>query len=142
MTAPQPRIHLLSGEDLSCIAQQGAPAGILPHLVQLQDNGTLVFTMRGIQFYKYALQQYGIDTPLNAIHQAVDLHRLHKDLAAAAYCRQVAQLDPHLIGRLSASDSHAHDQIMTKVRAALHAIRHAAAGISGTPEAMAGATPA
>lgn len=124
---PQPRIHLLTTEDLLCIAQQGAPIGIPPELIQIQDDDRVVFTMRGIQFYKYALAQYGLDVELHKVTCAADVHRIHKELAAAAYCRQVAQLDHGLIGRLS--DGYTRTHVSNKVKGALEAIRHAAAAL-------------
>lgn len=93
MTSPKPRIHLLSEEDLFCITNQGAPTDIRPDLIQVSGNGQLIFTMRGIQFYRHAIAQYGVDLQLHTIRTEEDVFHMHVDLCAAAFSHLVAQFD-------------------------------------------------
>ena len=117
----KPRIHLLSEEDLFCISSQGAPTEIRPELTQIQGDGSVIFTMRGIQFYRHALGQYRLDVPLHTIRSAEDVLRMHVDLCAAAFSHLVAQLDPE---GLSTDQGRAHVQAL--VKGSLDAIAQAA----------------
>lgn len=115
---------LLSAEDLFCIAHQGAPLGIRPDLIHADEDGEVVFTVRGIQFYRHAVGLYGIGTKLSAIQTASDVHRLHQALATSAFRRQVAGLDRHLVAALASAQAKAVVQAI--VAGALDAITHAA----------------
>jgi hypothetical protein len=121
MSVPKPRIHLLSEADLSCIAQQGAPVELRPELIQLSDCGKVIFTMRGIQFYKHATEQYGVDAKLGAIRTEADVLRLHVDLGAAAFSHLVSRLDKD--GLVS---EQAWAQVQSLIKGSLEAIAHAA----------------
>ncbi|MFT3856738.1 MAG: hypothetical protein QM742_04300 [Aquabacterium sp.] len=89
----KPSTHLLSEQDLACIAQRGAPEGIRSDLIQIDDAGRLIFSMRGLHFYRHALAQYGLDAPLSGLKTEADVLRLHVDLSAAAFSHLVRQLD-------------------------------------------------
>lgn len=135
MRAPKPSTPtsttLLSAEDLFCIAHQGAPLGIRQDLVHVDEEGGIVFTVRGIQFYRHAIARYGLDASLGTIRNAPDVHRLHQALATSAFRSQVAGLDRHLVAALASSQAKAVVQAI--VAGALDAITHAAHQLSAQP---------
>ena len=121
MSAPKPRTHLLSEDDLFCIHHHGAPADIRHELIQLHESGRVIFTMRGIQFYRHAVEQHGVPVQLAAIQTEADVLRMHVDLGAAAFSRLVSQLDQDW---LASDDSRRQTQAI--IKGALDAIAHAA----------------
>ncbi|MDO9179089.1 MAG: hypothetical protein Q7U16_12360 [Agitococcus sp.] len=71
MTAP-----LLTTNDLNYINVRGVPYPPRPELTLIDAVGNLTFTVRGIQFYKKAIQAYGLPHSLKDIKCEADLYAL------------------------------------------------------------------
>jgi hypothetical protein len=123
---PQPKIHLLTEEDLFCITHQGAPMELRPELVHVTGNGEIIFTIRGIQFYRHALQQHALDVKLNTIQTQTDLLHLHVDLGAAAFSHVVALMDSD-----SSVSDHEREKVQALIKCTLEAIAHSANKLRG-----------
>lgn len=97
---------LLTKKDLALIENRGTPYGVCPDFA-LEINGSIVFTLRGIQFYTEALRRVGLTVEaLAPIKTKKALLSLHSRVSGIRLDRAMAELEgelPNLKGSIRAA---------------------------------------
>lgn len=73
----QSKFGLLSPADFDLINGIGFPLEARPDLYQLNQDGTVIFTVKGIQFYKCILSKLDMLPELAFIKTKSDLYKMH-----------------------------------------------------------------
>ncbi len=86
----------ITSDDIEFIREAGAPASPRADLVRLTESGQVVFTVKGIEFYKHALFVHGVSRDLKSIETSADFYRLGLDIQMAHIHNTTAVLEQQL----------------------------------------------
>lgn len=86
----------ITSDDIEFIREAGAPASPRADLVRLTESGQVVFTVKGIEFYKHALFVHGVSRDLKSIETTAEFYRLGLDIQMAHIQTTSAVLEQQL----------------------------------------------
>lgn len=134
-----PNVNLLTHDDLALVESIGFPIGPRPDLHMTSDEGELIFTIKGLQFYRAVLAKVGLEGELAEVRTSKDLYALKQRglsvLAARASAAAARALDKGDIPaqRRQVVEEALHGTIESFIEASAQHERCAAAGENVIP---------
>ncbi|MDE2400180.1 MAG: hypothetical protein KGL90_00755 [Burkholderiales bacterium] len=82
--------------DIETIRANGITLGLQRELIHTLPGGRLVFTTKGIEYYRFACYEFGVAAKISQIETRLDLFHLNQAIRRACIARQDQELRDQL----------------------------------------------